>query len=50
LAKKLFAPSVFNPNAMAFKPTIPMPAPTPEQPKKKSSKKKKPEGDKVAKN
>ena len=51
LAKQLFAPSPFNPNVVAFKPTIPMPAPTPvEQPKKKSSKKKKPEGEKASKN
>ena len=35
---------------MAFKPTIPMPATPVEQPKKKSSKKKKPEGEKAPKN
>jgi hypothetical protein len=51
LAKKLFAPSTFNPNATAFKPTIPMAAPAPEAVNKKRPKtKKKPEGDKSTKN
>ena len=48
LAKKLFAPSALNPNALAFKPTIALPLATPAQgePKKRANKKKKSEAEK----